>query len=332
MASSTISVKGITKKFGELAAVDNVNLEINEGELFGLLGPNGAGKTTLISILSTLIQPTSGEATVCGHDVRREEAKVRRSIGIVFQDPSLDDELTGYENLDLHGRLYNLDAATRRTRIDEVLHLVELQDRSRDLVKIYSGGMRRRLEIARGLIHRPHVLFFDEPTLGLDPQTRRRIWNYIRELNQSLNMTMILTTHYMDEADQLCSRIGIVDHGKLVALDTPSGLKSRLGGDLLELEVAEPEAEFIELVSNSEDLADLYVEDHRLFLTVKRGESFIPWVFERAQAKGVEISSVSMRRPDLEDVFIQLTGRKIRDEGPADTKDRVRIFRTGKRR
>lgn len=315
-----------------MVAIDNVELEIGEGELFGLLGPNGAGKTTLISMLATIVQPTSGSASVCGFEVRRDQDRVRRSIGIVFQDPSLDDELTGNENLDFHGRLYGLDSATRKTRIRDVLSLVELQDRSGDLVKTYSGGMRRRLEIARGLIHRPRVLFLDEPTLGLDPQTRRRIWTYIRDLNDARKMTMILTTHYMDEADSLCSRIAIIDHGKLVALDTPSGLKGRLGGDLLELEITRTDVDFLNGLRQSDDLTDMVLQDHTLVLTVKNGESFIPWAFELARTRRVEISSVSMRKPDLEDVFIKLTGRTIRDEGIADTKERMRIYTAGRRR
>ena len=315
-----------------MAAIDSVDLKIEEGELFGLLGPNGAGKTTLISMLATIVAPTAGRATVCGFDVQRDQADVRRSIGIVFQDPSLDDELTGEENLDFHGRLYGLDSVTRRARMDDVLSLVELHDRRHDLVKTYSGGMRRRLEIARGLMHRPRVLFLDEPTLGLDPQTRRKIWTYIRDLNSTLKMTMILTTHYMDEADSLCSRIAIIDHGRLVALDTPSGLKARLGGDLLELEIEAPDDEFLNGLRASDELSDMHVQNHTLVLTVKKGESFIPRAFEMARANGVEISSVSMRKPDLEDVFIKLTGRTIRDEGVADTKERVRIYTTGRRR
>ncbi len=315
-----------------MTAIDNVELEIGEGELFGLLGPNGAGKTTLISILATIVQPTSGSASVCGFHVQRDQDKVRRSIGIVFQDPTLDDELTGRENLDFHGRLYGLDAATRSARIDDVLNLVELHDRRDDLVKTYSGGMRRRLEIARGLMHRPRVLFLDEPTLGLDPQTRRKIWTYIRDLNDAHNMTMILTTHYMDEADSLCSRIAIIDHGKLVALDTPSGLKERLGGDLLELEIAATDDAFLDCLRESDDLTDMHLDDHTLVLTVKKGEAFIPWAFEQARAKNVEISSVSMRKPDLEDVFIKLTGRTIRDEGVADSRELVRIYTAGRRR
>jgi ABC-2 type transport system ATP-binding protein len=315
-----------------LTALDNITLEIGAGELFGLLGPNGAGKTTLISILSTILAPSSGVASVCGHDVRLEEGAVRQCIGIVFQDPSLDDELTGEENLDFHGRLYGLDARTRKSRIEEVLGLVDLKDRRSDLIKGYSGGMRRRLEIARGLMHMPRVLFLDEPTLGLDPQTRRKIWTYIRDLKESFGMTIILTTHYMDEADQLCSRIAIIDQGKIVAMDSPEGLKESLGGDLLELTTSDRKNEFLERLSSMEDVKSISTQDGTVFLTVKNGESLIPKVFEAAQSFSVAISSVSLRKPNLEDVFIKLTGREIRDEPVTEPKERIRIFmRTRKR-
>jgi len=309
-----------------------VSFEIESGELFGLLGPNGAGKTTLISILATMLPATRGSATVCGFDVRTQADQVRRSIGIVFQDPSLDDELTGEENLDFHARLYGMDSRTRRSRRDEVLALVDLEDRRNDLVKTYSGGMRRRLEIARGLMHRPRVLFLDEPTLGLDPQTRRKIWHYIKDLKESSGMAIILTTHYMDEADQLCTRIAIIDRGQIVALDTPNALKSHLAGDLVELQTPSPSPEFIEHLGDIEDVDQVAVEDGGVVLTVARGESCVPRVFEIAQKLGVEISTVSVRKPNLEDVFIKLTGREIRENAIAEVKDRIRIFMQRKRR
>jgi ABC-2 type transport system ATP-binding protein len=309
-----------------LTALDNVSLEIGAGELFGLLGPNGAGKTTLISILSTILAPSSGVASVCGHDVSLEEDAVRQCIGIVFQDPSLDDELTAEENLDFHGRLYGLDARTRKSRIEEALGLVDLKDRRTDLIKDYSGGMRRRLEIARGLMHMPRVLFLDEPTLGLDPQTRRKIWTYIRDLKESFGTAIILTTHYMDEADKLCSRIAIIDRGKIVAMDSPEGLKESLGGDLLELTTSDQKNEFLERLRSLEDVRNISTQDGKVLLTVKNGESLIPKVFETAQAFSVAISSVSLRKPNLEDVFIKLTGREIRDEPVPEPKERIRIF------
>jgi ABC-2 type transport system ATP-binding protein len=327
-----ISAQGLTKKFGEVTALAGVDLDIHAGELFGLLGPNGAGKTTLISILATMVPATTGTACVCGHDVNREEHAVRRSIGIVFQDPSLDDELTGEENLDFHGRLYGLDADTRKNRIQDVLTLVDLQDRRHDLVRTYSGGMRRRLEIARGLMHRPRVLFLDEPTLGLDPQTRRKIWDYIEGLKDSFGMTIILTTHYMDEADRLCSRIAIIDRGEIVALDSPKALKERLGGDLLEIEVSSLKAGFIDRLKALEDVIHLSIVDNVVSLTVPRGESFIPHCFDIAQGLAVDITSVALRKPNLEDVFIQLTGRDIREEEAVEPEDRIRIYLRGRRR
>ena len=308
-------------------------MEIETGELFGLLGPNGAGKTTLISILSTILAPTSGLASVCGHDVRLEEDAVRQCIGIVFQDPSLDDELTGEENLDFHGRLYGLDAKTRNSRIEEVLGLVDLKDRRSDLIKTYSGGMRRRLEIARGLMHMPRVLFLDEPTLGLDPQTRRKIWAYIRDLKESFGMAIILTTHYMDEADQLCSRIAIIDRRK----NRGNGYSGRIEGKPWRRSAridytGSRSTEFLERLRALEDLKNISAQEGTVLLTVKNGESVIPKVFETAQALSVGITSVSLRKPNLEDVFIKLTGREIRDEPVTEPKERIRIFmRTRKR-
>jgi len=221
-----IETKNLTKEFNGLIAVNNISFEVKEGEIFGLLGPNGAGKTTMIKMLATLLKPTKGEAKVCGFDILKQRDEVRNSIGIVFQEPALDNRLTGYENLDFHARLYGLDSKIRKKRIQEVLTLVELEDKANVIVRNYSGGMQRRLEIARGLMHYPKVLFLDEPTLGLDPQTRHRIWDYILKLNQKEKTTIVLTTHYMEEADYLCQRVGIIDFGKIVALDTPQNLKN----------------------------------------------------------------------------------------------------------
>ncbi len=330
--STIIAIEGLTKKFGNLTALNDVHLNVEASELLGLLGPNGAGKTTLISILATILPSTSGGASVCGHDVHREQHAVRKCIGIVFQDPSLDDELTGRENLDFHGRLYGMDAGARLIRVEDVLRLVDLSDRGNDLVKTYSGGMRRRLEIARGLMHHPRVLFLDEPTLGLDPQTRRKIWDYIRALRDTFRMTIVLTTHYMDEADQLCTRIAIMDRGEIVALDTPDGLKARMGGDVLELEMTGAHQEFLEGLCRMQEVEDMAVEDEKLILTVVNAESFIPKAFQAAQEQEIQIRSVSMRKPNLEDVFIKLTGREIRDESAPDAKTRMRIYMGRKRR
>ena len=239
MEENIIEVRGLTKIYeeGNVLAVDNIDFNIKKGEIFALLGPNGAGKTTTISMLSTLLTPTKGTAIVNNFDVCKEPHKVRKSIGLVFQEPSLDTELKGWENLELHGILYKIPKKERRKRIEEVLKLVDLEDKADIFVKNYSGGMKRRLEIARGLLHRPKVLFLDEPTLGLDPQTRRKIWDKIKELNQGeLQMTILITTHYMDEADELADRICIMDHGKIIAMDTSENLKKRISGEIIEIE------------------------------------------------------------------------------------------------
>jgi ABC-2 type transport system ATP-binding protein len=230
-----IRTHALVKRYGDFAAVDGIDLRIAEGELFGLLGPNGAGKTTTISMLSTMLRPTSGQALLFDMDVTKRPADVRRQIGVVFQEPSLDEELTGLENLEFHARLYKVPKATRTPRIAELLDLVELTERKDDLVKTYSGGMRRRLELARGLIHKPRVLFLDEPTLGLDPQTRAHLWEYIQRLNREEKVTMVLTTHYMEEADMLCDRLAIIDKGKIVVEGSPAELKAQLGGDVVYL-------------------------------------------------------------------------------------------------
>ena len=230
---AVIETRQLTKSYGQLKAVDELTLTVESKEMFGLLGPNGAGKTTAISMLCTILQPTSGSATVNGFDIVREANKVRKSIGIVFQDPSIDDRLTGRENLYMHANLYGVPASEQKERINRILKLVELEDRADDLLRTYSGGMRRRLELGRGLIHYPKVLFLDEPTVGLDPQTRDHIWKYIKELKETHDITVVLTTHYMDEADRLSDRIGIIDHGKMVILDTPSKLKDTLEGDVM---------------------------------------------------------------------------------------------------
>lgn len=240
--SPIIEVKNLTKVFNEIRAVDRINFNVEKGEILGFLGPNGAGKTTTLNMLATLLRPTSGTAKINGYDILKDSDSVRRSIGYVFQDPTLDNELTGRENLEFHGRVYGLKGEVRQQRIKEMLEIVQLKDRADSLVKTYSGGMKRRLEIARGLLHYPKVLFLDEPTLGLDPQTRRAIWEHIQRLNQEENITIILTTHYTEEADYLCDRIQIIDLGKIVALDTSDNLKARLKGDIVSLTFKNPEA------------------------------------------------------------------------------------------
>jgi len=311
--SHAIETRNLTQKFGDLVAVNHVNLRIDKGELFGLLGPNGAGKTTFIHMLCTILPPTEGTAKVAGFDIRRNQDSVRAAIGIVFQDPSLDNRLTGRENLDFHGRVYGMDKIQREKRIDEVLKLVGLKERANALVETYSSGMKRRLEIARGLMHRPKIMFLDEPTLGLDPQTRRNIWEHIQMLNKREKITILLTTHYMDEADYLCDRVGIIDHGRIIALDKPEKLKDELEGDIVSLEVLQPK-KYAEVFRGVKYVKEVKVVGDQLHLTVTGGEKTIPKLMEIVRRRGNKVRSVGLRSPTLEDVFISYTGRGIRDE------------------
>jgi ABC-2 type transport system ATP-binding protein len=302
-----IETRDLAKHYGDIKAVDGVSLKVDEGEIFGLLGPNGAGKTTTLSMLVTLTKPTSGSATVAGFDVAREPLKVRQQVGIVFQEPSLDAILTGRENLDLHGRLYGVSKAERGPRIKEMLKLVDLESRADHLVKTYSGGMKRRLEIARGLLHKPRVLFLDEPTLGLDPATRENIWQHIERMVEEQRTTIILTTHYMDEADRLCDRVGIIDHGKIVALDTPGALRASLGGDVVKLRLKSPTTkpfEALKFVKRAE------LKGSEVLLTVEDSATNLASILE--QVDGVE--HVELRTPTLQDVFLHYTGRDLREE------------------
>jgi ABC-2 type transport system ATP-binding protein len=318
-----IKTMNLTKKFDDLVAVNNINLEIKKGELFGFLGPNGAGKTTAINILSTLLDATSGRAEVSGFDVQKDKDNVRRCIGIVFQEPALDGQLTGWENLEFHAMLYGIDKPTRTKKINEVMELVELINKKNVLVDNYSGGMKRRLEIARGLIHRPKVLFLDEPTLGLDAQTRRHIWDYIKDLNKNSDVTIILTTHYMEEADYLCDRIAIIDYGKIVALDTPENLKNVLGGDVISLQVNGKMKLLKKGLETQNWIRSMKEHNGTLSLTVEHGEVLIPKLINFATKKGIDVKSVNLRKPSLEDVFLHYTGKTIR-EREVTQKDRNR--------
>ncbi len=323
-----IEVKNLTKKFNGLKAVDDISFHVKEGEIFGLLGPNGAGKTTTIKILSTLTKPTNGEAVVWGFDVLRQKEEVRNSIGIVFQEPALDNRLTGYENLDFHARLYGLDRKTRQERIEEVLGMVELKEKANIIVRDYSGGMQRRLEIARGLMHYPKVLFLDEPTLGLDVQTRRRIWEYILKLNQKEKVTIILTTHYMEEADFLCQRVAIIDFGKIIVQDTPLNLKNILGGDIISVEVISPQNAF-PVFEKLPWVKKISQHNETISLNCEQGEQKIPLLMKIDQKNlGFEIKSVSLRKPTLEDVFLYFTGKPIREtEASQAEKNKMRARR-----
>jgi ABC-2 type transport system ATP-binding protein len=300
-----IKIRSLVKKYGDHIAVDNLTLDIKENEVFGLLGSNGAGKTTTIHMLATLLKPSSGSATVNGYDIVCQPAKVRSSIGIVFQAPSSDDMLSGYENLQLHSMLYSIPRHTRKQRIEEVLNLVGLSERRHDQVKTYSGGMRRRLEIARGLLHKPKVMFLDEPTLGLDPSSRETMWKYIQRLVREEKMTVILTTHYMEEADILCDRIGIIDKGRIVALDTPKGLKAGLGGDIIRIKTHNNP----DKISQLDFVHKVEQNDGFLVLSVNDAKRDLPMLLRHIEAEIAEFTS-----PTLNDVFIHLTGSNIKEE------------------
>lgn len=303
-----IKIRNLTKRYESLIAANNINLEIEKNEVFGLLGPNGAGKTTVIHMLATLLKPTSGTAIVNGYDILAEPGKVRSSIGIVFQAPSSDDMLTGYENLKVHAFLYSVPSNEREKRIQSVLELVGLAERQHDQVKKYSGGMRRRLEIARGLLHKPRVMFLDEPTLGLDPRSRETMWEYIEKLVKEEEMTLILTTHYMEEADHLCNRIGIIDEGKIIALDTPSNLKRSIGGDIVRIKTKSYHE--IENLRKLIYIRKVELVDGDLILYVDNARTNLPDILQHVKAEYVEF-----RSPDLNDVFLKFASKSIKESG-----------------
>ena len=303
-----IEASNLVKRFGELEAVKGVSFSVKEGEIFGFLGPNGAGKTTTINILCTLLKPTAGHAKVNGHDVVKERSQVRQSIGLVFQEPALDDYLTAEQNLRFHGYAYGIPKNVLEPRLRELLEMMELWDRRKGKINTYSGGMKRRLEIARGLLHHPRVLFLDEPTLGLDPQTRRRIWDYIHDLRKRENLAIFMTTHYMDEAEN-CDRIAIIDYGRTVALDTLEKLKDGVGGDVISVKTEDNE-EAMRLLEGRYKLKP-GIENGIISFTVPRGEEFLP---KFVSGFPLQLLSVGLRRPTLEDVFLKLTGRTIREQ------------------
>ena len=319
MAEAAIAAEQLAKRYGEIEAVRGIDLSVMPGEIFGFLGPNGAGKSTTISILCTLLRPTSGRATVAGFDVTRDPDSVRTRIGLVFQDQALDEQLTARENLEFHAFLYDVPRAIRTQRINEVLQTVELADRAGSKVLTFSGGMKRRLEIARGILHSPEVLFLDEPTRGLDPQTRRHIWDYLRELRRREGITIFMTTHYMDEAE-FCDRIAIIDMGRIVALGTPDELKARVGGDVITIATTDNAASAAELASKF-GLTPA-VDNGTLRVEVPDGATLIPRLVRDLSA---QVTAVTLRRPSLDDVFLKLTGRAIRDE-QAGALDQLRMM------
>jgi len=302
-----VHVRDLVKRFDAVEAVRGIDLDVAPGETFGFLGPNGAGKSTTIKILCTLLEATSGTARVAGYDVHRETDAVRRSIGLVFQEPTLDAYLTADQNLRFHGELYGVDRSTAAQRRHEVLEMVGLDSRAKDLVQTFSGGMRRRLEIARGLLHSPRVLFLDEPTIGLDPQTRASIWEYLGELHRLQEVTIFVTTHYMDEAEN-CDRIAIMNEGSLVALDTPEALKAGVGKDRVQI-TTEDDEKAIHVLDERFGL-EAAVHEGAVTVPVAGGAQFVPRLFAEL---GVPILSVTVTRPSLDDVFLSYTGRTIRD-------------------
>jgi ABC-2 type transport system ATP-binding protein len=319
-STPAISVRDLVKTFGEVRAVRGVNFEVPTGEVFGFLGPNGAGKTTTINMLCTLAKPTSGQAEVAGHDVVTDRDNVRRNIGLVFQDPTLDGYLTAQQNLRLHAELYGVQSDLVMPRMQQVMEMVGLWDRKDSVVGTFSGGMRRRLEIARGLMHSPRVLFLDEPTIGLDPQTRRSIWDYIRELKEREEITIFMTTHYMDEAEW-CDRIAIMDHGEIVALDSPEALKGGVGTDRVTIHTDDNDAAIAALQRQFE--IEARVSEGAVVFGVEAGEQFVPRLFAEFE---LPIRSVSVSRPTLDDVFMSYTGSTIRDAEEDQSKLRNRVM------
>lgn len=319
-----IAVENLTKRFGNITAVDSISFEVEKGTIFGFLGPNGAGKTTTINILCTLLSPTSGKASIDGYDCMKESSEVRREIGIVFQDNTLDKELTAYENMLFHSYLYNVPKNERKGRIDDALNFVGLYERKDDTVKKFSGGMKRRLEVARSIIHQPKVLFLDEPTLGLDPQSRSNLWEFISDLPKRHGVTIFMTTHYMEEAE-ICSRIAIIDNGKLIVQGSPDDLKKMIGGDVIYLKTTDNTKAIDKIKEDMSLNAD--EKNGEIFLSASRGDACIPRLIS---VLADMVISVRLQRPTLNDVFLKLTGKAIRTEtvsGGDDLKESIRSYR-----
>ena len=314
---SSIEINSLTKSFGDFNAVDDITLKIESGEIFGFLGPNGAGKSTTMMILTTLLKPTSGNALVQGYDVQSQGKKVRENIGFVQQDISVDEYLTGRENLILQARISRIPKSEVSSRIDEVLELVELKERQNQASITYSGGMRKRLDIASGLLHRPKVLFLDEPTVGLDIQTRRKIWEYIRKIHKEFGMTIFLSTHYMEEADKLCDRIGIIDHGKIQAIDKPSTMKNALGDDRISFTLVDgidKRDSLIKKIEEIEFVKEIKLKEDEITVFSSQSTDVIPKIFQISNDMEMKINTISLTQPTLDDVFISYTGHNLRDD------------------
>ncbi|MDW5562031.1 MAG: ATP-binding cassette domain-containing protein [Methanomassiliicoccus sp.] len=327
-----VEVENLSKRFSEeVLAVDNISFSVNEGEIFGFLGPNGAGKSTTINMLTTLLKPTGGKATIAGLDVAHQQDEVRKVIGLVPQDLTVDDELSGRENMYLQSDLYNVPRGEAKKRIEELLKLVNLEEAADRRVKTYSGGMRKRLELAEGLIHRPRILFLDEPTLGLDIQTRTAIWEYIRNLKKNNVITVFLTTHYLEEADGLCDRIAIIDHGKIIALDTPEELKHAVGGDVLSLGITS-DKDLTEAIKAIPGVVNVKKEDGSYRIKAPKGEELTPMVLKTVWDQGATITSVNLAHPTLDQAFLEYTGRSMRDAEQSGGFDKAAAARASRRR
>ena len=311
-----IETKSLVKEFGKVRAVDDISFNVEEGEIFGFLGPNGAGKSTTMMILTTLLKPTSGNAIVAGYDVVSQAKKVRENIGYVQQEIAVDEYLTGRENLLLDARLNHIPKNLINKRIDEILELIELKDKQDQAVITYSGGMRKRLDIAGGLLHRPKVLVLDEPTVGLDIQTRRKIWEYLKQIHKEFNMTIFLSTHYMEEADKLCDRVGIIDYGKIQAIDSPQAMKNALGDEVVSfrLEGNDVNSNLLEQLKTISLVKDVSINDNQIVVYTTKGTELIPQIFQITSNLKIKINKISLTQPTLDDVFISYTGHELRDD------------------
>jgi len=312
--SDAIEVDGLTKRFGDFTAVDKISFHVNQGEVFGLLGPNGAGKSTLIRMLTTLVPPTSGVARVNGFDVARDATNVRKSIGVIPQAMTTDQDLTAEENMTIFAKLYGLSSTERKRAVKELLQAVDLEQWADKPVKMFSGGMRRRLEIARGLVHQPKIFFLDEPTTGLDPVSRVAVWEMLARLKRERSLTILVTTHYMDEADRLCDRIAIVDHGKLVALDSPLKLKTSIpGNNIVEASFSSVPPGWLEKLRSLPDVAEVKGEETVFRISSLNGPQTTVALMEAARAAGIAVNSLSVQSTTLDDVFVHYTGHQLRD-------------------
>ena len=330
-----IEVNSLTKKFGDFKAIDNISVQVEEGEIFGFLGPNGAGKSTTMMILTTLLKPTSGNVLVGGYDVMLNAKKVREKIGYVQQEISVDEFLTGRENLYLHARINQIPSNLIKSRIDDVLELVELGEKKDQAALTYSGGMRKRLDIANGLLSRPSVLFLDEPTVGLDIQTRRKIWGYIKKIRKDFGMTIFISTHYMEEADKLCDRIGIIDHGKIQIVDTPKSMKSAIGNEIISFNLVDGKANqdaLIERINKIEFVKEVKIKQDLITVFSTKSNEVIPNIFQESINLEMKIRSLTLKQPTLDDVFISYTGHDLRDENENQKFSRRKEFNLNRRR